>query len=63
VQVDILQRSAAIFPLKNPGIVSVPLAFLVGIAVSLLAPNKEDATRFGAIQRKMLLGKAAEPAE
>jgi cation/acetate symporter len=63
VQVDILEHSVAIFPLKNPGIVSVPLAFLVGVAVSLLAPSREDETRFTAIQRKMLLGKAAEPAE
>ncbi|HVJ16520.1 MAG TPA: sodium/solute symporter [Polyangiaceae bacterium] len=63
VQVDILKHPAAIFPLKNPGIVSVPLAFFVGIAVSLLMPSREDETRFAAIQRKMLLGKAAEPAE
>jgi cation/acetate symporter len=63
VQVDILKHPAAIFPLKNPGIVSVPLAFLVGIAVSLLAPSRQDEARFTAIQRKMLLGKAAEPAE
>jgi cation/acetate symporter len=57
VQVDILKHSEAIFPLKNPGLVSVPLAFLVGYVVSLLAPSRPDVERFHAIQRRMLVGK------
>ena len=57
VQVDILKHPAAIFPLKNPGLVSVPLAFLVGFLVSVLSPSKQDVERFTGIQRRMLLGK------
>src|SRR5688572_20080385 len=34
IQVDML-KSVAIFPLRNPGIVSIPLAFAVGVFVSL----------------------------
>lgn len=56
VQVDILHRSAAIFPLKNPGIVSVPLAFLVGVVVSLLAKDKAAQSKFDDIQRQTILG-------
>ena len=41
VQVQILGHATAPFPLKNPGLVTIPLAFLVGIAVSLLAPEKD----------------------
>jgi cation/acetate symporter len=57
VQVDILQQPEALFPLKNPGLVSVPLAFLVGYVVSLAAPSARDVERFQAIQRRMLVGK------
>ncbi len=60
VQVDILHKSAAIFPLKNPGIVSVPLAFIVGALVSVLAPAKADQDKFEEIQRRTILG--AKPA-
>ena len=38
IQVDILGNEAAWFPLRNPGIVTVPLAFAVAIGVSLLRP-------------------------
>jgi cation/acetate symporter len=60
VQVDILKHSSAIFPLKNPGIVTVPLAFVVGIIVSLLMPDAESERRFASIQRRTLLGAPAE---
>lgn len=56
VQIDILHKSAAIFPLKNPGIVSVPLAFLVGAVVSLVAPDTADQTRYVEIERRTTLG-------
>jgi cation/acetate symporter len=56
VQVDILEHPAAIFPLKNPAIVSVPLAFIAGILVSLLAPSRDDQQRFQDIGRRTLLG-------
>jgi len=36
IQVDVLGRSTALFPLKNPALVTIPLAFAAGIFVSLL---------------------------
>ncbi len=56
VQVDILHKQAAIFPLKNPGIVSIPLAFLVGVVVSLIAPAPDDEAKFVEVQRRTTLG-------
>ena len=35
IQVAVLHREAAIFPLQNPGIVAIPAAFVVAILVSL----------------------------
>jgi len=40
VWVDMLHAKAAIFPLKNPGIVTMPLSFVVGIAASLFEPEQ-----------------------
>jgi len=57
VQVDILKHPEALFPLKNPGLVSVPLAFFVGFLVSVLSPSAKDSERFTGIQRRMLVGK------
>jgi cation/acetate symporter len=36
VQTDVLGNSNPLFPLRNPGIVTIPLSFVVGIVVSLL---------------------------
>ena len=35
VQIDTLKHDHAIFPLKNPALITIPLSFLVGIVVSL----------------------------
>jgi cation/acetate symporter len=56
VWVELLGNSTAVFPLKNPGIVSVPLAFVVAIAVSLAAPEPTSTAGFDAAQRRMHLG-------
>jgi cation/acetate symporter len=56
VWVDLLGNKEAIFPLKNPGIITVPLAFLVGIVVSLAAPEPAAAEGFDAAHRRMNLG-------
>jgi cation/acetate symporter len=56
VQVEILKRAEAIFPLKNPGIVSVPLAVLAGVIVSLARPSPDDQRRFAEVERRTLLG-------
>jgi cation/acetate symporter len=56
VQVSILKHATAPFPLRNPGLVTIPLAFLVGIAVSLLAPEKNADEAFPAMQHRLHLG-------
>jgi len=56
IQVAVLHHKAAPFPLKNPGLVSIPLAFAVGMAVSLLAPEPEAKARFPEMQRRVHLG-------
>jgi cation/acetate symporter len=59
IQVDLLKHAGAWFPLRNPGIVSIPLSFVVGIAVSLAAPEAEAAGRFAATERQLHLGDEA----
>jgi cation/acetate symporter len=56
VLVDLLGQPSAVFPLKNPGIVSVPLAFAVGVLVSLIGPEPAARAGYTAISRRMLLG-------
>jgi len=56
VWVDLLHNAAPISDLKNPGIVSVPLAFLAGIVVSLVAPEPAAAKGFDDAQDRMHLG-------
>ena len=56
IQVDVLGHEDAPFPLANPALISMPLAFIVGIAVSLLAPEREAQRRFIAQERQQMLG-------
>jgi cation/acetate symporter len=56
VQIDVLKKTSALFPLKNPGIVSVPLAFFVGIVVALLTQNRADVEKYAEVERRTLLG-------
>jgi cation/acetate symporter len=56
VWVDLLGNAKAISDLKNPGIISVPLAFLTGIVVSLAKPEPAAADGFVAAQDRMHLG-------
>jgi cation/acetate symporter len=56
IQVDILGRDAAWFPLKNPALITMPLSFLAGIVVSLLAPERSAADAYAAVERRMHLG-------
>jgi cation/acetate symporter len=60
VMVDIMGYSEAIFPLKNPTIVSMTLAFVVGIIVSLLQPEKEAAELFESEKLRTYLGHGSE---
>ena len=56
IQVDMLNHASAIFPLKNPGLVSIPLSFLVAIVVSLLETDKRSSEKFVEVQQKIHLG-------
>lgn len=46
-----------IFPLGNPAIISMPLAFLVGIVVSLIAPEPKAQQGFEDLQRQLHFGR------
>ena len=46
IQIDILKAESAWFPLRNPGIVTIPLSFAVAVLVSLLRPVPAEARGF-----------------
>jgi cation/acetate symporter len=54
--VDILQYDAALFPLRNPAIVTIPLGFAAGIFVSLLRPEPSAAAGYDAKERRIIMG-------
>lgn len=56
VQVDLLHKATAIFPLKNPALISIPLSFATGVLVSLLRPDARSAERYAEIESRLLMG-------
>ncbi len=56
IQVDLLHRTAAVFPLRNPGLVTIPLAFLVAVIVSRLTPEPEAQAGFTLVERRLHMG-------
>ena len=56
IQVDILGNESAWFPLRNPGIVTIPLAFAVAFGVSLLRPVAQEEQQFMSAARRLHLG-------
>ncbi|WP_223914050.1 cation acetate symporter [Arthrobacter sp. NicSoilC12] len=52
----------AIFPLSNPGIVSIPLAFFLGWLGTVLDKRKEDTTKQAEMEVRSLTGVGAEKA-
>jgi cation/acetate symporter len=56
VWTKLLEQGPAIIELSNPGIISIPAAFLVAIVVSLARPEPESAAKFDAARRRMLVG-------
>jgi len=56
IQVSVLGREEAWFPLRNPGLVTIPLAFVVGIGTSLISPERSASESFPALQRRLHLG-------
>jgi cation/acetate symporter len=60
VWVDLFHNPAAIFPLRNPAIVSMPAAFLVGIIASLLSREPGAEAKFDEEKLRTYLGVGAE---
>jgi cation/acetate symporter len=60
VQVDILGRPDAWFPLKNPALVTLPLAFAAGVLVSLMTPDRPVREGHPRWERRMHLGIAED---
>jgi cation/acetate symporter len=58
IQVDILQRASAPFPLRNPALLTIPLSFLAGMVVSNLTAGRSasEIARFSERERLMLTG-------
>lgn len=52
----------AFWPLSNPGIVSIPLAFLAGWIATLVTPSKEDPAKQSEMEVRSLTGIGAEGA-
>ncbi len=56
---DLLHHDEPILSLKNPGIITVPLSFLVAIVVSLLGREPDAETGFDDAQHRMHTGPAS----
>jgi len=50
------------FPLDNPGLISIPLAFFLGWLGSVTDPTKSDAVKFAEMEVRSLTGAGAEKA-
>jgi cation/acetate symporter len=60
IWVDLLHNAAAIFPLRNPALVSMPTAFLAGIIASLMTSEPSAETKFDEEKLRTYLGVGAE---
>lgn len=58
----IKDASFALFPLSNPGIVSIPLAFFLGWLGTVLDKNREDTAKQAEMEVRSLTGVGAEKA-
>jgi cation/acetate symporter len=56
IQIDVLKHATAWFPLRNPGLVTIPLSFVVGVLVSLVSPEPEAARRFEEVEQRIHFG-------
>ncbi|MBH8562782.1 cation/acetate symporter ActP [Nostoc sp. CENA67] len=56
IQVTILKHATAPFPLKNPGLITIPLAFIVAIVVSLLSKEQQAEEKFAEVENRIHLG-------
>jgi cation/acetate symporter len=58
IQVDILHKTSAIFPLKNPALVTIPLSFLTGFVVSLMTAETGQEERYERAESESHFGTA-----
>jgi cation/acetate symporter len=56
IYVDLLKHPAAIFPLKNPGLVTIPLSFAVALITTWLAPEPDAERGYDQMSRRVHLG-------
>ncbi|MEQ1855693.1 MAG: sodium/solute symporter [Longimicrobiales bacterium] len=56
IQIDVLGNDSAWFPLRNPAMITIPLAFVVGVGVSLAASEKASSDGFLEMERRTHLG-------
>ncbi len=57
IQVDILGNPAALFPLRNPGLVSIPLSFAVAVGVALAWPEQAAAAGYDEVEHRVHMGR------
>jgi cation/acetate symporter len=57
IQIDLLGHEAAMFPLRNPGLVSIPLAFAVAVTVSWWRPVADEQRRFVELEHQLHVGR------
>ncbi len=60
VWVDLFKNAEAIYPLKNPAIISMPASFITAIIVSLLTPEPESERKFEGEKLRTYLGVGSE---
>jgi cation/acetate symporter len=60
IQIDILKHSVAWFPLRNPGLVSIPLSFAVAVVVSLMRPEPAAHRAFIDMEHRLHVGISSE---
>jgi cation/acetate symporter len=56
IQIDLMHGDSAIFPLKNPALVTIPLSFISGAVVSMLRPEADAERRFSELESLTHLG-------
>jgi cation/acetate symporter len=53
IQIDVLKNSTAWFPLRNPGLVSIPLSFAAAIVIASLWPEPDAEARFAEVEQRV----------